>query len=98
MAAWRKVGYYYSSGLEKSLCKWNIYHVPLVTKGLNTQILNGLVMRGFALQWETSMLFDFICGGSWNFWRPFLRPHVLAEGSVVYFVRDMLTFPVTLYL
>jgi len=30
-----KVGYRYPSGLEKTLCKWDIY-VPLVTKGLNT--------------------------------------------------------------
>jgi len=29
-----KVGYCYPSGLEKTLCKWDI-HVPLVTKGLN---------------------------------------------------------------
>ena len=28
-----KVGYCYPSGLEKTLCKWDIY-VPLVTKGL----------------------------------------------------------------
>ena len=28
-----KVGYYYPSGLEKTLCKWDMY-VPLVTKGL----------------------------------------------------------------
>jgi hypothetical protein len=28
-----KVGYSYSSGLKKTLCKWDIY-VPLVTKGL----------------------------------------------------------------
>ena len=28
-----KVGYCYRSGLEKTLCKWEIY-VPLVTKGL----------------------------------------------------------------
>ena len=28
-----KVGYRYPSGLEKTLCKWEIY-VPLVTKGL----------------------------------------------------------------
>jgi len=27
------VGYCYPSGLEKTLCKWDIY-VPLVTKGL----------------------------------------------------------------
>jgi hypothetical protein len=33
MAAWRKMGYRYPSGLEKTLCKWEIY-VPLVTKGL----------------------------------------------------------------
>jgi hypothetical protein len=29
-----KVGYYYPSGLEKTLCKWDIY-IPLVTKGLS---------------------------------------------------------------
>jgi hypothetical protein len=29
-----KVGYCYPIGLEKSLCKWEVY-VPLVTKGLN---------------------------------------------------------------
>jgi hypothetical protein len=28
------VGYCYPSGLEKTLCKWDI-HVPLVMKGLN---------------------------------------------------------------
>jgi hypothetical protein len=28
-----KVGYHYPSGLEKTLCKWDMY-VPLVTKGL----------------------------------------------------------------
>jgi len=28
------VGYCYPRGLEKTLCKWDIY-VPLVTKGLN---------------------------------------------------------------
>ena len=33
-----KVGCCYPSGLEKSLCKWDIY-VPLVTKGLK-QIIN----------------------------------------------------------
>jgi hypothetical protein len=31
-----KVGYCYPSGLEKTLCKWDIY-VPLVTKGLMQQ-------------------------------------------------------------
>jgi hypothetical protein len=29
----KKVGYCYPSGLEKTLCKWDMY-VPLVTKGL----------------------------------------------------------------
>jgi hypothetical protein len=29
----KKVGYCYPSGLEKTLCKWEVY-VPLVTKGL----------------------------------------------------------------
>jgi hypothetical protein len=28
-----KVGYCYPSGLEKTLCKWDMY-VPLATKGL----------------------------------------------------------------
>ena len=31
-----KVGYCYPSGLEKTLCKWDIY-VPLVTKGLKAK-------------------------------------------------------------
>jgi hypothetical protein len=31
------VGYCYPSGLEKTLCKWEIY-VPLVTKGLNPEL------------------------------------------------------------
>jgi hypothetical protein len=30
-----KVGYFYPSGLEETLCKWDIY-VPLVTKGLRS--------------------------------------------------------------
>jgi len=30
-----KVGYRYPKGLEKTLCKWDIY-APLVTKGLNS--------------------------------------------------------------
>jgi len=34
-----KVGYCYPSGLEKNLCKWNIY-VPLVTKASNVQFFN----------------------------------------------------------
>jgi hypothetical protein len=36
-----KVGYCYPSGLEKTLCKWEIY-VLLVTKGLNTFSHTGL--------------------------------------------------------
>ena len=35
-----KVGYCYSSGLEKTLCKWDIY-VPLVTKGLMKKLFKG---------------------------------------------------------
>jgi hypothetical protein len=31
------VGYSYPSGLEKNLCKWEVY-VPLVTKGLNAAL------------------------------------------------------------
>jgi hypothetical protein len=34
-----KVGYCYPSGLEKTLCKWDIY-VPLVMKGLRHQTLD----------------------------------------------------------
>jgi hypothetical protein len=34
-----KVGYFYPSGLQKSLCKWEVY-VPLVTKGLNHGSVN----------------------------------------------------------
>jgi len=33
-----KVRYCYPSGLEKTLCKWDVY-VPLVTKGLNAGLL-----------------------------------------------------------
>ena len=33
-----KVGYCYPSGLEKTLCKWDIY-VLLVTKGLNLGVI-----------------------------------------------------------
>jgi hypothetical protein len=32
-----KVGYCYPSGLEKALCKWEIY-VPLVTKALSQEV------------------------------------------------------------
>jgi len=32
-----KVGYCYPSGLEKTLCKWDIY-VRLVTKGLRSEL------------------------------------------------------------
>jgi hypothetical protein len=33
-----KVGYFYPSGFEKTLCKWEVY-VPLVAKGLRFTIL-----------------------------------------------------------
>jgi hypothetical protein len=33
-----KMGYCYPSGLEKTLSKWDIVHVPLVTKGLRCSI------------------------------------------------------------
>jgi hypothetical protein len=38
-AAYAALGYCYPSGLEKTLCKWEIY-VPLVTKGLRQNINN----------------------------------------------------------
>jgi hypothetical protein len=36
MAAWRKSGILLPSGLENTLCRWEIY-VPLVTKGLKKE-------------------------------------------------------------
>jgi len=38
-----KVGYCYPRGLEKTLCKWDIY-VPLVTKGLKDSTQNSLLV------------------------------------------------------
>jgi hypothetical protein len=38
-----KVGYCYPSGLEKTLCKWDIY-VPLVTEGLINNKCNLLLI------------------------------------------------------
>jgi len=32
-----RVGYCYPSGIEKTLCKWDIF-IPLVTKGLNNLV------------------------------------------------------------
>jgi hypothetical protein len=47
-----KVGYCYSSGLEKTLCKWGIY-VPLVTKELIVFIISIifalLLMKGILI-------------------------------------------------
>jgi hypothetical protein len=34
-----KVGYCQPSGLEKTLCKWDIVYVPLVMKGLKVKTL-----------------------------------------------------------
>ena len=50
-----KVGYFYPSGLEKTLCKWDIY-VPLVTKGLMLSshprpcLPSGLFPSGFPIK------------------------------------------------
>jgi hypothetical protein len=41
-----KVGYCYPSGLEKTLCKWEIY-VPLVTKGLRPISWNSVGQSGY---------------------------------------------------
>jgi hypothetical protein len=43
-----KVGYYYPSGLEKTLFKWDIY-VPLVRKVLNDPQLNVPLLIVFKL-------------------------------------------------
>jgi hypothetical protein len=42
-----KVGYCYSSGLEKTLCKWDIY-IPLVTKELTPKHV-GIIKYKFTL-------------------------------------------------
>jgi hypothetical protein len=48
-----KLGYCYSSGLEKTLCKWDIY-VPLATKGLRDRcVLQGVsvsAQQNFAIK------------------------------------------------
>jgi len=46
-----KVGYSYLRGLEKTLCKWDIY-VPLVTKGLKNAIAlaSSTLLPPFAVQ------------------------------------------------
>jgi len=46
-----KVGYCYTSGLEKTLCKWDIY-VPLVTKGLK---------HSKCCSQRADILFSFVC-------------------------------------
>jgi hypothetical protein len=43
-----KVGYCYHSGLEKTLCKWDIY-IPLVTKGL----INAIALKENILRFES---------------------------------------------
>ena len=48
-----KVGYCYPSGLEKTLCKWDVY-VPLVTKGLNSS--NYIVPNDRFIKWRKSSL------------------------------------------
>jgi hypothetical protein len=45
------VGYCYSSGLEKTLYKWNIY-VPLVTKKLNIVLFESPRKGALLLKWE----------------------------------------------
>jgi hypothetical protein len=44
-----KVEYCYPSGLEKTLCKWEVY-VPLVTKGL-TKNLHVLPLMSHTNKW-----------------------------------------------
>jgi hypothetical protein len=61
-----KVGYCYSSGLENTLCKWEVY-VPLVTKGLSPKYVPGgeslrptmkLVQLVFFTRQSVAMLFS----------------------------------------
>jgi hypothetical protein len=46
-----KMGYCYPSGLENTLCKWDIVHVPLVTKWLRCSIKCSItsVMKQFKI-------------------------------------------------
>jgi hypothetical protein len=46
------VGYPYPNGLEKALCKWDIY-VPLVMKGLTQATHQVKQMNENVLLWET---------------------------------------------
>jgi len=53
-----KVGYCYPSGLEKTLCEWDIY-VPLVTKGLAAWRKSGILLSQRA--WKDSLWVGHIC-------------------------------------
>jgi len=57
-----KVGYCYPSGLEKTLCKWDMY-VPLVTKGIKGVriIVKGRAMYKRREKEELAMSRLFIC-------------------------------------
>jgi len=70
-----KVGYCYPSGLEKTLCKWDIY-VPLVTKGWSTKTQHFGSCR--VKDWRTLSkslngllpeLFTFVFIFGWGLWK-----------------------------
>jgi hypothetical protein len=55
-----KVGYCYPSGIEKSLCKWDIY-VPLVTKELKSVKIS-LFIDTFVYSFIVGLFIDtFVC-------------------------------------
>jgi hypothetical protein len=59
-----KVGYCYPSGLEKTICKWDI-HVPLVTKGLMQQAIIQGIMRLVQVKWNIQ---DKFCSRTQDNW------------------------------
>jgi hypothetical protein len=54
----KKVGYCYPSGLEKTLCEWDIY-VPLVTRVLNDPQLNVSLLVVFRLLRGASNIYTY---------------------------------------
>jgi hypothetical protein len=51
-----KVGYCYSSGLEKTFCKWGKKYVLLVTKGLSEKSLNNCARWSALRSWKRGRL------------------------------------------
>jgi hypothetical protein len=78
-----KVGYFYPSGLEKTLCKWDIY-VPLVMKGLKPCILKlyyNVVCLSLTIIFKLQLRRQYVC---------------LKLKDVLLLADEVLTFDVTL--